>query len=352
MSGADIHIGMPIDGYHFPSEEYITFHFHDFENLSTPKGEFIWSPTFSLAGHEWRMQLFPRGSRTATEGMVSVQLWNKSPKRIILSRADIALMKSNGDEYKTETRKDVYFDPLDGIAAGRIIWDFVTRNEILDETNDILNNGTLTIRVLMRSSKNCYCSTVRPQSILVQNISKLFGNRETADVAFNVSDQIHYAHRLILQAQVPELFELAEQFDIDNPMPIKDVESEVFAIMLSYVYGEIIHAHVWEEYSKAILEASGKYGFSVLRSEAEVWCAKHLTLTVDRAIDELMYADGNFCLALKKAVMNFIVENGQAVLASPSYDKLAESPKLVKELLMELAKSNEGRKRKLDELSH
>ena len=257
MSGADIHIGMPIDGYHFPSEEYITFHFHDFENLSTPKGEFIWSPDFSLVGHEWRIQLFPRGCRRATEGMLSVQLWNASPKSITLTTSDVALMKSNGDAYKTETRNEVYFGRRGGRIAGRIIDNFITRNEILDESNNILNNGTLAITVRMRASKNCYCSTVKPQYALVRNISKLFSDKATADIAFNVSDDIYYAHRLILKAQVPELLELAEHFDIDNPMPIKDVESEVFAIMLAHIYGEIIHAHVWEECSYAILEASG-----------------------------------------------------------------------------------------------
>ena len=106
MSGArDIHIGSPTAEYHFPSEECITFHFHNFEKLSPQRG----CIRFSLVGHEWRMCLLARGSPWAEVGMVSVSLRNLSPRSIMLSRYDVALMKSNGDIYKIQTCRDVCF---------------------------------------------------------------------------------------------------------------------------------------------------------------------------------------------------------------------------------------------------
>lgn len=69
-------------------------------------------------------------------------------------------------------------------------------------------------------------------------------------------------------------------------------------------------------------------------------------ITIDTAVDELLYADGTDCLLLRKALLNFIIDNGTVVLASDSYDKLDESPSLRKEIAMEFAKSNERNKRK------
>lgn len=42
--------------------------------------------------------------------------------------------------------------------------------------------------------------------------------------------------------------------------------------------------------SKQILEASGKCAVSTLKLEAEAWYVKDLTLTMNNAIDELLYA--------------------------------------------------------------
>ena len=81
-------------------------------------------------------------------------------------------------------------------------------------------------------------------------------------------------------------------------------------------------------------------------------CSKQLyALQGDTRAHFLLYADGTLCIGLKKAVMNFIIDNGLAVMDSPSFVKLAESTDLMKEVMKELAKSHESRKRKHDEVS-
>jgi hypothetical protein len=49
--------------------------------------------------------------------------------------------------------------------------------------------------------------------------------------------------------------------------------------------------------------------------------------------------------------MDLIVDNGKSVITSPSFAKFVESTELMKEVMLELAESNESRKRKLDETS-
>lgn len=167
----------------------------------------------------------------------------------------------------------------------------------------------------------------------------MVNDKETADVAFEVGSEVFYTHKSILKARAPELYELATQFEKDERMPIQGVDQDIFELMLKYVYGQSIPFNEWAGYSKEIPEVSGKYGFAALKVEAKAWHTKKLKLTVDNAVDELLYADGTLCLGLKKAVMDFIAGNGEGVITSPSFAKLAESTELMKEVMMELAKA-------------
>ena len=56
-------------------------------------------------------------------------------------------------------------------------------------------------------------------------------------------------------------------------------------------------------------------------------------------------------IGLKKAVMDYIIDNGQGVIASLSFSRLKESSELMTEVMTELAKAATDRKRKLDEMS-
>ena len=93
------------------------------------------------------------------------------------------------------------------------------------------------------------------------------------------------------------------------------------------------------------MDAAGKYGFTNLKSAAEAWHVKDLkqNFTVDNVVDELLYAEGKNCPLLKKAAMDFIVEHGEEVIMSVSYEKLYESPLLCKEVMKAFAVSSKKR---------
>ena len=154
-----------------------------------------------------------------------------------------------------------------------------------------------------------------------------------------------YAHKSILKAQASELLELVQPFNKVTHMPIDDADANVFKVMLKYFDGQNILTNEWREHSKVILEASGKYGFTHLKNEAEDWLVKNSELTVDNAIAELLYADGIHCILLKKTAMEFIMENGEAIMESPIYQRLSKSPKLMKEVMAEFAKTLKANKK-------
>jgi hypothetical protein len=51
-----------------------------------------------------------------------------------------------------------------------------------------------------------------------------------------------------------------------------------------------------------------------------------------------MYADGEKCILLKEAAMEFLIENMDEFLSSESFETLGESTKLVKEVMASMAK--------------
>ena len=190
-------------------------------------------------------------------------------------------------------------------------------------------------------------SRVRLPSTSSHNSKSIVDLREQKPIAFKVKGNTIYAHKSILKAQASEFLELVQPFNKVTHMPIDDVDADIFKVMLKYVYGQNILTNEWREHSKVILEASGKYGFTHLKIEAEDWLVKNSELTVDNAIAELLYADGIHCILLKKIVMEFM-ENGEAIMDSPTYENLSQSPKLMKEVMTAFAKSlKASKKRKL-----
>jgi hypothetical protein len=183
-----------------------------------------------------------------------------------------------------------------------------------------------------------------------------------SDVAFKVIDHIFPAHCIciILKCFAPHLAELVETYDTTNPMPIEDVDPDTFKIILGVVYGASVTVEEWKAQSKylidpstrgkSILFAAHKYGIISLRIEAEEWYLKFTRLAADNVIDNLLYADGNhFCL-IKKAAMDFIVENSDEVVSSKHYKNLLQSPSLLSDVVMALSKKlSADKKRKRSE---
>lgn len=76
----EIHVGTPAPD--FPLEESVTVHFHVFANLTTEKDEEVCSPSFTLAGFEWNVCIYPGGNVISDEGMVAVYIYYRSPTEV------------------------------------------------------------------------------------------------------------------------------------------------------------------------------------------------------------------------------------------------------------------------------
>ncbi|KAL7487329.1 hypothetical protein ACHAW6_012928 [Cyclotella cf. meneghiniana] len=345
LSGAITHVGTP------PAERMVDKHtveFHDFKNLTTTKCDKIVSPEFCCAGHKWSLSLYPGGNKTSTDGMVSTFLCSRMSYDIVAS-FEIIIRSSIGDRFWAIRSPHRHF--LSHVCWG--LDNFIERDKILNSSEKVLPCGTLVIEVCIQLHPDYVCHGIEPQSTLVQDVLNRFNDEGTADVAFRVMGKVIFAHKWILETRVPDLTVMCDAWDKSNPLPIDDVEPELFEMMIKHEYGEPIPAAIWKEKAEPFLIAAGKYGFRQLKHQAEAWHVKHLKLTVNNAVDCLLQSGGNDLPLLKKASMEFIVTNADEVVASESYSRLHGSPTIMGEVILAMAERikqlSESKKRKHEE---
>ncbi|KAL7536001.1 hypothetical protein ACHAXR_006854 [Thalassiosira sp. AJA248-18] len=337
---ADIHVGSPPNEWE--SWESHVVHFHSFESMSTEKGYCVKSPKFSCCNHEWRLKMCPGGSKNSDDGMMSLHLVHCSGPEISAKCYD------SGKVFHEQKSPGYYKFPRGEYKSWGLI-DFVERAGFVDPANKFLKHGSLTIEVRIKPDDDHCCTNFIPKNGFTQDMLQSFMDEDTADVVFEVTGQVggaedeppsvkFHAHKFVLQFRAKKsstLASLCEECDKSTPVPIRDIDPQVFRQMLYYVYGGNIAAAGWKAHSKDLIEAADRYGVKNLKIEAEAWYVKHLKLkiTVDNVVDTLAFSDEKNCFLLKEAATDFILKNTNDVLASDSFQSIPKSTNVISEIL-------------------
>ena len=353
---SNIHVGNPPDEWE--NWERHVVHFHHFESLPTEKGHKVTSPKFRCFDHEWKLWLRPGGDDVSRDGMVALHLEHCSGSEI--SSTFQFLIRDTNEKVVEEAMSDGYHKFPEGKEWG---WkDFIERAEIIDPSNYVLNDGTLTVEVRIKPDDDHCCLNFIPKHDYAQNILQLFQDKDTSDVVFEVKEEeaeagaqlptstLFHAHKLILCscAKGSTLTSLCEESDKSTPVPIVNVDPQVFHLMLYHIYGGKIRAAEWKERAKDFIDAADRYGVKTLKIEAEAWYVKHLEISVDNVIDALVYAEEKNCFLLKEVATNFVLNNANEVLASESFEDIPESKIFVREIISLAATSNRQDEAKRD----
>ena len=94
-------------------------------------------------------------------------------------------------------------------------------------------------------------------------------------------------------------------------------------------------------HAKAIIDAADKYSIINLKLEAEAVYVKSSEITIDNAMDNLLYADAKNCALLKEAVIDYLAENSIEAAEKITFNDVPGH--LMKDLLVVI-----GRYRKKD----
>jgi len=188
-------------------------------------------------------------------------------------------------------------------------------------------------------------------------IQEKFLDEETADVCFEVSSSeieddrskrsrsstSFHAHSQILNICAPMLASLFESNE-DRLMAtasITDVSPDIFRHILFYVYGGSVPEADLKARAKSIIDATDRYSIVNLKLEAEAVYVKETDITMDNAMDNLLYADAKNLALLKEAVIDFLAENSEEALDKISFTDFPGH--VVKDLMVAVSRNKKGK---------
>ena len=283
---------------------------------------YIFSPEFTVFGHQWQLALLPR-SITSSDA-VGIYIKHLSEESITI-RFGANTKNSNGDRGRDFTT--TYwseFGPND--MWGRFNGELGTRAEI---TRNLVN-GTLVVEVRMaqfNADSKPQKVTFIPENPLHKSILSKFMDEQSSDIVFEVSgsrsnaknnpkrtkaSSTFFAHRLILQDWKGVSFgELGED---STPIAISGVKPDIFHHLLFYSYGGKVGEEDLKANAREIVDAADKYGIVGLKLEAEATLVAETIITIENAMNNLLYADAKNLALFKEAVMDFLVENGEEAI--------------------------------------
>jgi hypothetical protein len=335
-----------------------------FDTLPTTRNHFV-PIGFTFNGHKWILGVYPGGLGVSANGYVSIYLSLCAEVNIAVTFA-VALLDKFGHP-KRVRRVNHRFDGTGVVkklpSSG---WnDFIAHSDILDASKNILGDDdelTLVVSIEIEQPATVFVP-IDAKHTLVKMIQGMFRDQETADVLFEVSKMeanedgskrgksyVHFpAHRSILQGCAPML---AALFGTSNKgelatVAVHDVKPKVFRHLLWCVYGGTVSNEALKADAKDIIDAADKYSIVGLKLAAEAAYVESTNITVENAIDNLLYADSKNLAVLKEAVVDFLVDNGKEVSSKASFNDLPGH--VVKDVLVATARK-EDKKRDADDI--
>ena len=322
--------------------------FHNFSELPSKRGEGVFSETMNCHGYGWRIRIHPggialrSGDNEDAPQTLAVYLY-----LIDLPRDESGVKVVFNVRFPSNSkvvRLREFFHMSKRGAMNRGWKKLATREHVLNPSTGYLVDGNLIVEVDIQVllDKPPTWTPTKTSTAVCSDMLKLLEStsRDDYDVTFSVggeeAEEI-FAHRTILKARAPFLADVvADNHDVNSPIPIDDVEPAIFRMLLRFIYGgELPCKLVLEISSKSFIRAADKYGCPSLKLAAECAMASS-EINAKNAAELILFADAMNCAMLKEAAMDFFVENAQDVMASDGFAQLKESPAVMAEL-MELA---------------
>ena len=164
-------------------------------------------------------------------------------------------------------------------------------------------------------------------AILYQDASS-----ETADVAFSVKNKLFHAHKNILSLRCKKLYEIAKEWEDNEPVVINSTKEEIFKSILDFAYTVKEPEIENKDYATELLVAADFYDCVHLKLYVESFIVDKF-LTHANAAELFLFADSYSCALLKEAATNLFVTDAPAVKKGEAWTKIKESNRFLSELL-------------------
>ena len=198
-----------------------------------------------------------------------------------------------------------------------------------------------------KEALKCMNLQLKPISL---DMLQLLESGDKADVTFETGHnddgkkkKTFHAHSVILSTRCPTLALLSEDYDSEMPIPIEDVDPNMFRMLLRFIYGgKLPNKEILKKDAQSIIRVADRFGCTGLKifAEAELASAE---ISTDSVAELILFADATNCALLKEAAMDKFVDDIEGVMASDGYDQVKESPAILAEMMAAMVSANKKR---------
>jgi speckle-type POZ protein len=276
---------------------------------------------FCQAGEDhrdWILQLYPKGDTEENIEFMSVYLWIgfDVPVRV---QCSIGVLNRDGNLMTSKTT-DLIIEPNTGTGWSQ----FISREQLFNKDNGLLENNTLTLAVDIEFTKMVKFATADKSPLESSSkLEQICRNRFFTDLTIKVQDKSIRAHKLLLAENSLILYSKLLLHENQNVLELDDVSFEIAQEMINFIYDGKVQD--MEKNVDALLEAAHTNGIVRLKKFCEAYMFEHLSsenvhktykLAEQCIADELRMECVDFIAANIKEVMK---ENWkELILANPS----------------------------------
>ena len=284
---------------------------------------------------EARFSIFPGGRTGSSSGKGLISLCMNVRKRLA-SRitGSFVLTNSTGTVIR-----EVEFQKLEDKSTASMTYfgvdDFIERSKVLDEGYGILIDGKLSSLTAVIQCSEKLKSFYLPSNPFAKNMLALFESGKHTDISFDIAGTLIKAHKVVIIANAPILANLFADGQ-ETSTSIKGISPDVFRCVLKYIYGgngpDECTALKW---GKELVDFANRYDIAGLKMEVEAqMVASRVIKNIDDCVEYLLFADAMSCALLKEYAIAYYVERRKNMINAESYQKLASSASLLRDLAL------------------
>jgi len=316
----------------------------DFEQeIKTAKtGEIIKLENIEVGGTKWHFELFPAGETTTVKEFVSVYCSskNETPTTAKISFSVQSQAPNDGNLTKEFTHNFTQTQGPTGYPKF-IIHHYV--HKLLVDGNlklaiKITVYGEKETTIQVKDYQNVDAIEMAEKMKLSKDLKECWMNDDFSDVQIKCGGVIFYCHRIILAKRSAHFRTMLEgdfKEGQTRVIKIKEMEVDTLRAILKYIYsGELGNM---ETNAMFLMEASDRFDMAELKDICENYLIGNY-IKLENVIDTLLMADLHKAMKLKKAALEMIVANSDAVIKQEGWKgKLQRSSHLVYEIFEVIA---------------
>lgn len=298
-------------------------------------GKFVRSATFTVGGYNWAIRFYPDGFTEDAKDHVAICLEFMSSNAKVRAFHDMGLVK-----HATGLMGAGFVRSETMVFTSTAAIDKTTIPRVKLEGSKYIQDDRLIIKCVLTVLKESQVFQTKgsseievPPSNITEDLGKLLGAKEGADVTFSVGGETFQAHKIVLAMRSPVF-----RAEFYGPMletrmqcvAIEDMQPAVFKALLHFIYTDSLpnlddlveDGDANCEMMKHLLVAADRYAIDRLKLICQNVLAKNLD--VENVSTTLALADQFNCDRLKDVCFDFIVSSNEkeAVVATNGYANL------------------------------